>query len=337
MTDPRSLTPADDAAGPDAHGAPDAGPDAPATGDARRDWSPAVLAALAVGWLGATLWSAHGTLAGSSGVQALNQAALALPFVVTASLIAGVAVGFAAVRLAAPRLPRVVAGPAGGLVTGVVVAALILVGYGTTSSLVVLAAGVGAASLLGGAISAVRPPAIVGAAVAGALAWFLLGLMEAAFYSRLLAFFGAGTSAASRVDASHRLALATAVAGGILAGVVAYRYLRPRAEGLQWPAYLAAGAGPGLLLLLADLVALTAGAQLRSLAAASSEADRAALYWSSNVGINTAMVVLFLGAITAMIAFGRTLRPETPEDEPQRPGDEPQRPETGQAPRDQTS
>jgi hypothetical protein len=324
MTDPRSLMSADDApAGPDAdvdpaaeHVDPATEHVDPATGGAGHGWVPGVLAALAVAWLAATLWSVHATLAGSGGVQALNQAALALPVVVTASLVAGVAVGFAAVQLLGPRMPRIAAGLGGGLVTGLVVAALILVGYGTSSALVVLAAGVGAASLLGGVVSVARPPAVVGGAVAGALAWFLLGLMEGAFYSRLLGLFGAGQSAASRVGASHRLALTAAICGGILAGLVAYRYLRSRAEGLRWPAYLVAGAGPGLLLLLADLVTFVVGARLRSLAGASSEADRAALRWSGDVGLNTAMVVLFVGAITATIAFGRTLRPETPDTGP---------------------
>jgi hypothetical protein len=320
MTDQRSLMSADDAAPDAGRGADDAAPDAgrgadDAAPDAGRGWVPGVLAALAVAWLAATLWSVHGALAGSSGVQALNQAALALPFVVTASLVAGVAVGFAAARLFGPRVPRIVAGLGGGLVTGLVVAALILVGYGTTSALVVLAAGVGAASVLGGAISAVRPPAVVGAAVAGALAWFLLGLLEGVFYNPLLTVFGAGGSTASRVSASHRLALAAAICGGILAGIVAYRYLRRRTAGLHWPAYLAAGAGPGLLLLLADLVTFVAGNRLRSLAAASSEADRAVLAWFGNVGLNTALVVLFVGAMTATIAFGRTLQPR-PEAEP---------------------
>ncbi|HEV7896470.1 MAG TPA: hypothetical protein VGP31_01305 [Planosporangium sp.] len=329
MTDPHSPIPADSAcAARDAGTAPAAGSGSPATGeDAGRGWATGVLAALAVAWLAAILWSVQGTLAGSSGVQALNQAALALPSVVSAALVAGVAVGYLAAHLLGPRIPRIAAGLAGGLVTGLVVAVLILVGYGTNPSLIVLAAGVGSASLLGGAISALRPSAVVGAATAGALAWFLLGLAQAAFYNRLLGIFGAAGSAGSRVDATHRLALTAAVVGGVVAGLAAYRYLRPRAEGSRWPAYLAAGAGPGLLLLLAGLIALAAGARLRSLAAASSEADRAALYWSSNVGINTAMVVMFVGAITAMIAFGRTLRPETP----------PAGPETPPADRDQTS
>jgi hypothetical protein len=338
MTDPRSLMSTDDApAGPDADVTPAAEHIDRASDGAGRGWAPGVLAALAVAWLAATLWSVHATLSGSGGVQALNQAALALPVVVTASLVAGAAVGFAAVDLLGPRVPRIAAGLGGGLITGLVVAVLILLGYGTSSSLVVLATGVGAASLLGGVISTARPSAIVGAAVAGALAWFLLGLMEGAFYNRLLSLFGAGGSTASQVSASHRLALTAAICGGILAGLIAYRYLRPRAEGLHWPVYLAAGAGPGLLLLLADVVTFVAGARLRSLAAASSEADRAALRWSGNVGLDTAMVVLFVGAMTATIAFGRTLRPAA---EPETPDAQRHTPEAGQTPTtgpDQTS
>ncbi|NJC71558.1 hypothetical protein HC031_17795 [Planosporangium thailandense] len=322
MTHPRSLTPADDATGPEADVASASGRPEPATDEPVAEGAPrggraaAVLAVLGVAWLAATLWSAHATLTRSGGLQALNEAALALPAIFTASLVAGVAVGFAAAQLSGPRVPRAVAGLGGGLVIGLAVAALILLGYGSTSALVVLAAAMAATSLIGGAASIVRPPAIVGATVAGSLAWVVLSLLEAGLYNRLLKLLGAGTSVASQVTATHRLALAAAVCGGIVAGVVAYRYLRRRPDGLGWPAYLAAGAGPGVLLLVADLVTLIAGGRLRSLAAASSEADRAALTWASNVGLNTALVVLFVGAITSTIAFGRTLGPSAPEAEP---------------------
>ncbi|GAA1816982.1 hypothetical protein HC028_10660 [Planosporangium flavigriseum] len=312
----------------------DMAPADPAADGVRRDWTPGVLATLAMAWLAAVLWSAHKALAASTGVLALNEAALALPTVVSAGLVTGVAVGFAAAHLLGRRIPRIAAGLGGGLLTGLVVAALILVGYGTTSALVALAAGVGAASLLGGAISTVRPPALAGAAVAGALAWFVLSLLANGFASRLLTVFGADGSTASQANAAHRLTLTLSVAGGLVAGLVAYRYLRPRAEGQRWPTYLAGGAGPGLLLLLADLVALVVGARLRSLAAASSEADRAVLSWFNTVGLNTAMVVLFVGATTAMIAFGRTLRPETEAESPETESPETESPETG---RDQTS
>ena len=291
-------------------------PDVTPDDDRPAGWAVFVLAGLAVAWLAATLWSAHATITGSGGddVLALNRAALTLPSVIIASLVAGVAVGLAAIAVlgrrgrALTRIGRLATGAGAGVVTGLIIVALILTSYGTGSSLVVLATGVGAASVIGGAISAIPPDAVVGAAVAGTVAWFLLGLVQGALNDQLLGLFGAGNSAASRVHATSRLLLTVALTGGIVAGLVAYRYLRPRGEGLRWPAYLLAGAGPGLLLVLANLVALVGGARLRELAAASSEADSAALHYIGTAGLNTALVVLFIGAITAMIAFGRTLK-----------------------------
>jgi hypothetical protein len=250
---------------------------------------------------------------------ALNSAVLALPTVISASMVAGVAVGFVAVEYAGRRLgrdalpTRLGAGAAAGLVVGLVVAALVVTGYGSGASVVVIAAGVGAASLIGGLFSVVRPAGVVGAAVTGTLAWFLLGLLQGVLNDQLLRLFGAGGSAASRVHATSRLLLTVAVSGGIIAGLSAYRYLRPRMAGLGWPAYLAAGAGPGLLLLLANLLALAAGARLRTLAEAASAADSVALRYIGTAGLDTALILLFVGAVTAMIAYGRTLKaPEAP-------------------------
>src|SRR6266536_4021523 len=284
--------------------------------------APIVLAGLALAWLAATLWSAHATLSGypRDDLLALNAAALALPVVISASLVAAVALGLVAVRLVGPRLAgdrlpaRLAIGAGAGLLLGLAVAGVLLAGYGTHSSLVVIAIAVAAVSLVGGALSGLRPDGIVGGAVAGALAWFLLGFVQGAFNDKLLDLFGAGESPASRVSATSRLLLTVALAGATLAGVVAYRHLRRRDTGLGWPAYLAAGAGPGLLLLLANLAALTAGMQLNTLAAATNAADRTALQLVRTAGINTALVVLFIGGIAAMIAFGRTLR--GPFDEP---------------------
>src|SRR6185312_10057206 len=104
-------------------------------------------------------------------------------------------VGLAAVDLVTRRraldsVPaRLVVGGGAGLATGLVVAALILAGYGTGSALVVLASGVGSAALLGGLACAVRPAGIVGAAITGTLAWFLLGLLQGVFNDRLLSVF----------------------------------------------------------------------------------------------------------------------------------------------------
>jgi hypothetical protein len=297
-------------------------PAAPVVANPDPRWPVYVLAGIAVGWLIAVLWSAHATITGfgdrlgeatdngiDRGALTLSRAALALPTVVTASLVAGVAVGLVAIRLVAGRSARLALGAAAGLITGGAVAVAILIGYGTGSAIVVLAVAVGAAGVLGGLVATIRPAAMVGAAVAGTVAWFALGLVHAAFNDRLLEVFGAANTAASRVQATARLLLAVALTGGVIAGLVAYRYLRPRAGRLGWPAYLGAGAGPGLLLLLANLVVLVGGARLRGLAAAYSNADDAVQRYIDTAGLNTALVLLFVGGVTAMIAFGRTLDP----------------------------
>jgi hypothetical protein len=284
------------------------GPDAPVTGTGPR--APLVLAALAVVWLAATMWSANATIADFTGgdVFSLTRAALALPVVATSSLVAGVALSLAAVEILRVRLPRLLVGALVGLVTGLVVAGLMLLGYGTGRALVVFAAALAAASTVGGLLGGLRPPAVVGAAVAGTFAWLFLGLLQGVFNNVLLNLFGAGDTPASRVTATSRLLLTVALVGATVAGLTAYRYLRPRGDGLKWPAYLAAGAGPGLILMLANLVALLGGARLRALAEMVSETGHVSFAYVGTAGVNTALVVLFVGAIAAMIAFGRTLR-----------------------------
>jgi hypothetical protein len=276
----------------------------------RGDRGPVIIAVLAVAWLAATLWSAHATIAEftDGDVIALTRAALVLPTVVVGALVAGVGLGLVLVPLS--PLPRFVTGAIVGLVVGLTVAGLILLGYGTGSALVAFAASLAAASTLGGLISGLRWPAIVGAALAGTLTWLLIGLVQGIFNDKLLNLFGAGDTPASRVSATSKLLLTVALVGATAAGLVAYRYLRPRGAGLAWPAYLAAGAGPGLLLLLANLVGLGGGARLRALAALV-DSGGTPMNWVGLAGVNTALVVLFVGAIAAMIAFGRTLKSES--------------------------
>jgi hypothetical protein len=295
----------------------ESGPEAPV--DGARGRAPLALAGLAVVWLAATLWSANATISDFTGgdVFALTRAALALPVVATSSLVAGVALGLAAVEFLRVRLPRLLVGALVGLVTGGAVAGLMLVGYGTGRALLVFAVALAAASTAGGLLGGLRPAPVVGAAVAGTFAWLFLGLLQGVFNDLLLNLFGAGDTPASRVTATSRLLLTVALVGAMAAGLTAYRYLRPRGDGLRWPAYLVAGAGPGLLLILANVVALAGGARLRALAELVSDTGHVTFDYVGVAGVNTALVVLFVGAITAMIAFGRTLRGPSPADSDQ--------------------
>ena len=240
-----------------------------------------------------------------------------LPGIIAASLVAGGGTGLLAVDLLGRRVPAVAerlparlgTAAAGGLLVGGVCATLIVVGYGTTSAVAVLASAVGVAATLGGALGGARPTPVIGAAFGGTLAWFVVGLLQGAFYGRLLHVFGAGDTLASQVRATSWLSLTAAILGGLVAGLVGFTYLRRRDCGWRWPAYLAAGAGPGLLILLADVITRIGGAQLLSVAGSVSADDRAAIGYLGTARLNTALVVLFIGAITAIVAFGRTLKP----------------------------
>src|SRR6266545_805512 len=276
----------------------------PAAPAGRRDRGVTILAMLAVAWLAATLWSAHATIVGpGDAVLALIDAALALPT--------------RRAPAAAGRWPiRYGAGLAGGLAVGLAGAALVLMVYGTSDAILVLAAALGGASLVGGIVAGVRPARAVAAALAGLLAWFAVGVIQGLFSGRLLNVFGAGGTVASRGIASDRLSLAIAVLGGVVAGAAAYAYLR-RGQGdesWRWPVYLVAGGGPGLLLLAADLVTIVGGAQLLRAVGSISPFDRAVVAFLSESRIKTGLVVYFAGALTALLAFGRTMG-SAPEDD----------------------
>lgn len=314
---------------------------------------PALVVALALGWLGATLWAAYRTIGTgpSDSAWALNQTAIVLPAVISAGLLAGAAVGVLAGQLVAGRTARaagaagnepetagtepgvagaepgvagaepaggrtaaftapvasLAAGGAAGLAIALLVGGLILLGYGSGRSPLALVIALGVAAVLGGLLGGVRPPAVIGAGLAGMLAWCAVGLLRGAFGARLLPIFGGRGTAEARYQATGLLLLAVSVVGGAAAGLVAYGYLRRRDHGLRWPGYLVAGAGAGLILLLAEAVTRFGGGPVLRLAAQASTADRTALEYRSTTSLETAMVVLFVGAITAVIAYGRRL------------------------------
>jgi hypothetical protein len=286
-------------------------PDAP-----QAVWGSGVLAIGALAWLAATLWSAQATIGGSPAADpfALTRAALALPGVIAASLLAGGATGLAVVELLSRRVARIrervlvaaATGLASGLAVGALVAAAILLRYGTDRTIVVIAVAIATAAALGGVPAAVRPAAVIGAGFAGTLAWYAVGLLQGLFASSLLRLFGAGDTIRSQVDATNRLSFAVALLGGVVSGVVAYRYLYRRGE-RRWPAYLIAGAAPGVLILLAEAVTLLGGAGLLELAGSVSAYDRFAIRVLGFFRIKTGLLVLFAGGVVAILAFGRSL------------------------------
>ncbi|HKF00419.1 MAG TPA: hypothetical protein VKG45_15995, partial [Actinomycetes bacterium] len=106
--------------------------------------------------------------------------------------------------------------------------------------------------------------------------------------------------------ASGIVAHIDSVVVGLAAGLLAFWYLR-RYAALRFPAYQLAGALTGILLVVAELLVATGGADLLHAAASISPADKTALDLLDSARIVNSLLVLFIGALAAMIALGRTL------------------------------
>lgn len=288
-----------------------------------------VLALLAAAWLAAMLWTTEGTVG-----WAVNRddftvvfAAQALPGVVSAVLVAAAAVGLCAVNLLAARRGRggsdvreiPVGWPARlataggcGLLLGAAVATLVALGYDKLPSATAVAVTVGAVAVAGGALAALPWARAVAAGLSGALGIFAVTLLLNKFSHDLSQLYGARDSAASRVTANHWLALTISVLSGLVTGVLGYAYLR-RQRGAtappRWPAYLLAGSLGGLLAAATELATRLGGAGLLRAAGRVSEADGAYLDYLNTARINRALVIIFVGAIVALVLFGRTLKP----------------------------
>ncbi|WP_328423783.1 hypothetical protein OG470_12305 [Micromonospora sp. NBC_00389] len=293
----------------------------------------AVLALLALGWLAAMLWSTREAIISSAaGVTAISLSAFALPGVISAALVAGAAVALACGNLLSRRYGdwvtlRFVGAIGAGMLVGLAAALTINLTYFDTSTTNVIAGTTAAAAIIGGAIAGARTAPAVGAVVTAALGTLVFVVAFSPARDPLFDLFGAGDSQESLVDAAKWVSRTESLLAGLLAGLLAFGYLTwarrravrrdPETPTLRWPAYLLAGAGPGLLLLLAEVIIRIGGRSLLDLASALSEADAVAQTSLGTSRVDNGIWVLFVGALTALIAFGRTLSPaHSDDDEP---------------------
>lgn len=263
---------------------------------------------LSVGWLVGTLWSAQRSIAVTNGEVATAVAAVSLPSAVSAGLVAGLGVGLIALvtlhRFAVAGRRFAVAIGA-GLFTGIASAlVIVLVSDGSVSQQVVAAA-LAAATTLGGGLAAVSHRRVVCAQIAATLAVFAAAAGLSLLQGPLLAEFGGDGDLGARTEAIMWFSIGTAVLCGLAAGLVGLAMLG-RKRG-PWLPYLLAGAAPGLLLLASEAMVRFGGVQLLDRARSISPADRVLQDWLDGTRLNHALVVLFLGAITAMIGYGRAL------------------------------
>ncbi|WP_329107599.1 hypothetical protein OG792_04490 [Micromonospora sp. NBC_01699] len=323
------------AVSPPDRSATDAAESDPAGGTAAPAYAPAALGlgVLALGWLAAMLWIGQAEIT-SSDINSIviAMAALALPGLISASMVGGAAAAVVVANLLTRRgvhrsTPRFAASVGAGLLVGLLAALTVTLSYGNGDSITVLAGTVAAAATVGGIAGGVRAVPVVGAVVAAGLTVFVINTVLNIFKDPLLSLYGYGDTDQSQTSALEWFSRTGSIGGGLVAGLLVFFYLGlarrrtialdPDASLPRWPAYLLAGAGPGLLLLAAELLTQTAGARLLAAAGSLSDVDRGLQDQLSEYRSNQALWVLFVGALTALIAFGRTLRPATaePEDE----------------------
>ena len=286
-----------------------------------------VLAGVTLVWIAAMLWSARATITGRVDVEMeVTSTAYALPGAISASLVTGSTVALAALSLLGRRhetgaSTRFAIATGSGLIIGVL-GALTIVTINTEGWLYAVVGGtVAAAATIGGALAGFRIPRVVNAVGWASVAVFLVGLVLNLFQGPLLEAFSS-SQAQSRADASQWLSYGQGFLSGLAAGLIAYfalRRARRRSDGLDvpWPLYGLAGAGAGLLLVIAEILTRTAGSRVLDLAGKVSELELVVQQMLSGARLNSALIVLFVGAITATIAVGRTIAPAADDEEEQ--------------------
>jgi hypothetical protein len=285
-----------------------------------------LLAVAAVGWTAAMLWSARASITSrADAAMEVTSTAYALPGAVSADLVAGAAVALLALSVISGRwalgaTARFAVATGAGLLVGVA-SAIPIITINTLGTIYAAVGGtVAAAATIGGALAGLRIPRVIAAAASASVGVFLIGFLLNLFQEPVLSAFGAGDTASS-ANAAQWFSYSQAALSGLAAGLISYALLRrARAGGdLRWPMYALAGAGPGLLLVIGELLSRTAGAKVLELAGKVSELERTVQELLSTARLNNALIVVFAGALTGIFAVGRTLG--APADQTEEPGD----------------
>jgi hypothetical protein len=271
--------------------------------------------------MAAMLWSARATITGRPDAEMeVTSTAYALPGAVSASLVAGAALGLTVLAFLTRggRTPgvtvRFIIATGTGLAVGLL-GALSIITINTEGWLYAVVGGtIAAAATIGGALAGFRYRRVTAAVCWGAVTVFVVGFVLNVGQDMLLPLLGSGDTAASQTSAASWFALLQSVLSGVTGGLVAYRLLRRarrQAGGpdLRWPLYALAGAGPGLLLVVGEGLSRTAGSRVLELAGKVSELELTVQQMLSGSRLNSGLIVLFVGAFTAIIAVGRTLGP----------------------------
>lgn len=303
------------AAPQDTAATPDASVERPAS-------SGLLLAFFGLAWMAGLLWSArHSIIAGDDVEMQVTSTAYALPGAISASLIGGASAALAVLNLLSRKrslgtTARFAISIGTGLVLGLL-GALVIVTINTAGWVYAVVGGtIAGAATIGGALGGFRVPRAVAAICWGGIAVFAVGFLINIL--PVYQLFSSGNSA-SQVTKAGWFGFLQAALSGLAAGIVTFlslRRARRTSDGtdVKWPLYALAGAGPGLLLVLAEGLARIGGGRVIDLAGQVSELERSVQTTLSGSRLNSALITFFIGALTAIVLVGRTLAPPPPED-----------------------
>lgn len=267
------------------------------------------LAFAAVAWLIAMLSVLRQFIGSASGDTALAMAAGSLLQLTLAGILAGAAMGsWSAVRFPNLKLGTRYALPVlAGVLTGAPAGVAVLLVRGMPSGAVwALGLILGLSGAVGGGLSTIRPAVIVRAGVTSTLIAVIIFNLLQLYSSPLLRLFGADGTQAGNDAANGYLRTTQALVVGIVGGLIAFWIMRR--EGItRWPLYLLAGGLPGLLWIVGDIFTRIGSAKLLTLASTDAFGDRVIQHGLGSSRIITGMLLFFVGAMTAMIALGRTM------------------------------
>lgn len=262
------------------------------------------------------------TAAGDPAVAAI-QVATFLSSVLLAALVLGGTAGTAAIRIFAGREGgrlvghggrRALYGVLGGLVAGIIAggAGYLLEADLSTTDRFVVGGGVAAAALLGGAVTAIRPGLMTTAGYLGTVVVIAVLALRSLFLTPLTRLFGGEGTIEKYANAQSNLALVSFVFAGVVAGVAVHLYIRRTGNRLGTAGNVAAGAAPGVLALVAQLLTWVFGSSLISSAGGLDLGDTLAFQLAGRYQINGSLALLFAGALVAVLLYGRTRGPRRP-------------------------
>ena len=265
-----------------------------------------VVVALAL--LALTLWSTYSVIANAASEFLITTlAALVLPSILLATILAGGAAGILAVGLL-PWRP-LLSGAAGGLAVGLLAMAGTLVAYHHGPAVPYVAAVVAVdrgARRRGGRVPS--PGRRQRAGIAGGVAATALGLVVAYFQNDLVDLFGNQETVGTMAEAASRLQLDHVRRQRRPGRCRGLRLPAPHGLALPWPCTPPPARAAGVLTLVATLLGWLGRLPLTEIVEDYSEFDAQIIYSRLPEQINHGMIVLFAGAFAAMILVGRTMR-----------------------------